>query len=85
MPTYTYRCSECSKDFTAMKTIADRDAVVDMSCPKCKSNLIKRVWPSGSSIGISFKGAGWYKDGYSKCHKENGVSPSGTAPTAPAD
>jgi putative FmdB family regulatory protein len=37
MPTYDFRCSRCSKKFTLIMTIKQREAR-KMKCPKCGAN-----------------------------------------------
>ena len=54
MPTYSYRCSYCGKEFTAMHTFSEADD--DEICPDCKK-AAKRVF---TAPGIVFRGSGFY-------------------------
>ena len=55
MPIYEYKCSECSEKVTLVKAGDERDKNLP-ACKTCGSD-IKRVY---SSIGIAFKGSGFY-------------------------
>ena len=37
MPSYDYKCTECDKVMTIMRTIAERDNTEGMVCTGCKS------------------------------------------------
>ena len=44
MPVYEYRCSDCRKAFTLVKTIKDHENS-PAKCPKCgKRKPVERVW-----------------------------------------
>ncbi|MEX2143627.1 MAG: FmdB family zinc ribbon protein [Anaerolineales bacterium] len=54
MPTYTYRCQNCSHQFDIYQSFVDQPL---RACPKCKKHLLSKVYkPSG----VSFKGSGFY-------------------------
>lgn len=55
MPTYQYRCKDCSNDFEIFQSFTD-EALTE--CPTCEGAL-KKVY---GSVGISFKGSGFYKN-----------------------
>jgi putative FmdB family regulatory protein len=55
MPTYEYRCKACSNEFEAVQSFTD-DALTE--CPACGGPLRKLF----GSVGISFKGSGFYKN-----------------------
>jgi putative FmdB family regulatory protein len=70
MPTYEYRCKECSHEFEAVQAFTD-DALTE--CPKCHGPL-RKVF---GNVGISFKGSGFYKtDHGSKAKSSAGSSNS---------
>jgi putative FmdB family regulatory protein len=69
MPTYDYRCRECSHEFEEYQPIT-ADALV--ICPKCGKHSLKRVFGAGG--GLIFKGTGFYLTDY----KKNGTSPAST-------
>ncbi|MFN2494713.1 MAG: FmdB family zinc ribbon protein [Pseudonocardiaceae bacterium] len=54
MPTYSYACTECEHRFDAMQAFTDT-ALTD--CPECQGRLRKLF----SSVGIVFKGSGFYR------------------------
>jgi putative FmdB family regulatory protein len=54
MPTYEYRCKDCLHELEAQQAFSD-DPLTE--CPSCGGLLKKKF----SSVGISFKGSGFYK------------------------
>ena len=54
MPTYQYACTECGHGFEAVQSFSD-DALTE--CPQCTGRL-RKVF---SSVGIVFKGSGFYR------------------------
>lgn len=54
MPTYQYACPDCGYKFELKQKFAD-DPV--KRCPKCEHRHVYRVV---GTVGISFKGSGWY-------------------------
>ena len=55
MPTYEYRCKDCGHEMEAQQAFTD-DPLTE--CPTCAGTLKKRF----GSVGISFKGSGFYKN-----------------------
>lgn len=55
MPTYEYRCKDCGHELEAQQAFSD-DPLTE--CPECSGTLRKRF----GSVGISFKGSGFYKN-----------------------
>ena len=55
MPTYEYRCKSCGEHLEVVQSFTD-DALTE--CPKCAGQL-RKVF---GSVGISFKGSGFYKN-----------------------
>jgi putative FmdB family regulatory protein len=55
MPTYEYRCRECGELLEVVQSFSD-DPLTE--CPRC-SGLLRKVF---NSVGISFKGSGFYKN-----------------------
>jgi putative FmdB family regulatory protein len=75
LPTYEYRCAHCDKNFDVVQSFQD-DALT--SCPTCGSPVTKVF----GSVGIVFKGSGFYKTdsrngGHSKKEKESANAPAG--------
>ncbi len=54
MPTYEYVCTKCGDQFEVVQSFSD-DALT--TCSKCKGQL-RKVF---GSVGIVFKGSGFYK------------------------
>jgi putative FmdB family regulatory protein len=74
MPTYGYRCSNCSHQFEIVQRISDEPL---KACPKCQGKLSKMLYP----VGISFKGSGFYTTDYKGSGKSSDSSSSnGAAP-----
>ncbi len=55
MPTYEYRCKDCGNDLEVVQAFTD-DPLTE--CPSCGGTLKKKF----GSVGISFKGSGFYKN-----------------------
>jgi putative FmdB family regulatory protein len=58
MPLYEYECKLCGKHTERIQKFSDPEIT---KCPHC-DGLLERVV---SAAAISFKGGGWFKDGYS--------------------
>src|SRR4249919_572042 len=72
MPTYEYRCKGCGRELEAVQSFSDASLTV---CPHCGGPL-RKVF---GSIGITFKGDGFYKNDSrsgSKKSSSNGDSKS---------
>ena len=54
MPRYDYKCFKCGDRFELEQSIKD-DSIT--YCEICKSNKVQRII---RSVGISFKGSGFY-------------------------
>ncbi|MBO3088875.1 FmdB family transcriptional regulator [Cellulomonas sp. zg-ZUI40] len=55
MPTYAYRCTACDHAFEAQQSFTDDALTV---CPACEGRL-RKVF---SSVGVVFKGSGFYRN-----------------------
>lgn len=53
MPTYQYRCTECSQDLEVFQKFSDASL---QECPSCAGRL-RKVF---SAVGVVFKGPGFY-------------------------
>jgi len=58
MPLYEYECKKCKKHTEKIQKFSDKEIT---KCPHCGGPLERVV----SAAAISFKGGGWFKDGYS--------------------
>jgi putative FmdB family regulatory protein len=65
MPTYEYRCKDCSHEFEIVQSFSD-DALTE--CPQCHGRL-RKVF---GNVGISFKGSGFYKTDHGSRAKSSG-------------
>src|ERR1700722_8010877 len=70
MPLYEYECTTCHKHTEKIQKFSDPEITV---CPHC-DGVLERVL---SAPAISFKGGGWYADGYGNAKpKSSGDSTS---------
>ena len=81
MPTYSYRCTECSTAFDIQQSFTD-DSLTE--CPTCQGRL-RKVF---SAVGVTFNGSGFYRtdsraSGSGKSTSDSAAS-SSTPATAPA-
>ena len=77
MPTYVYRCTKCGHEFELFHSISDDKP---KRCPKCRSKAV-RV-PAGS-VGLLFKGSGFYITDYrSKSYRDKAKQEKGGAPAS---
>ena len=68
MPLYKYRCTECDNTFKVLQKNGKKDE--EPECPVCGSQETERVI---SSVGIRFKGSGFYRTDYGNSnYKGNG-------------
>jgi putative FmdB family regulatory protein len=73
MPLYEYECTTCHKHTEKIQKFSDPEITV---CPHCGGKLERVV----SAPAISFKGGGWYADGYGNAKpKSSGDSASNSA------
>jgi putative FmdB family regulatory protein len=55
VPTYQYACTECGHQLEAVQSFTDEPLT---ECPVCSGRLRKRF----SSVGVVFKGSGFYRN-----------------------
>ena len=72
MPTYEYECQQCHERVEAVQRFADSAMTV---CPQCGGEL-RKVF---SSVGIVFKGSGFYKNDSRKSASSPKTAPSPSA------
>lgn len=82
MPTYQYLCTACGHAFEQFQSFSDDALTV---CPECDGRL-RKVF---NSVGVVFKGSGFYKtDSRSSSSStetsSTGSSTSSTTPSTPA-
>ena len=80
MPTYSYACTACEHQFDTVQKFTDPSLT---DCPECAGRLRKLF----SSVGIVFKGSGFYRTDSRASNSEkpssNGKSESGAPDKAP--
>lgn len=75
MPTYAYVCRACGHAFDAVQSITD-DALT--TCPECSGALRK----SFGSVGVTFKGSGFYRTDSRAAGTGSGKAASGSSATS---
>lgn len=70
MPTYSYVCTDCDDRFDAVQAFTD-DALT--TCSKCSGRLRKLF----NSVGVVFKGSGFYRTDSRDTGKKSASVPSG--------
>jgi putative FmdB family regulatory protein len=72
VPTYQYACTVCNHRFEAVQSFSDASLT---DCPECTGGL-RKVF---SSVGIVFKGSGFYRTDSRKGGSTDGKNDSGGA------
>ena len=72
MPTYEYRCSQCSTEFELSQKMTAKPVA---KCPKCGARAERLI--SGGS-GLVFKGSGFYLTDYGRAGQKKADSPEGS-------
>ncbi len=72
MPTYSYACTECDNRFDAVQAFTD-DALT--TCPECSGRLRKLF----NSVGVVFKGSGFYRTDSRESSKSSAKSDSSSS------
>jgi putative FmdB family regulatory protein len=78
MPTYSYRCTECSTAFDIQQSFTD-DSLTE--CPACQGRLRKLF----SAVGVTFSGSGFYRNDSRAAAKESGSSSSSSSSSSSGD
>ena len=77
MPTYSYRCTECSNAFDIHQSFTDDSLTV---CPTC-GGVLRKVF---SPVGVTFSGSGFYRtDSRAEKSGSSGSKPSSAKKDAP--
>ena len=72
MPTYSYACTECGHRFDAVQAFTDNTLEV---CPRCSGRLRKLF----GSVGVVFKGSGFYRTDSRQDGKKSKTSVNGSS------
>ncbi len=75
MPTYSYACTECDNRFDIVQGFSD-DALT--TCEKCSGRLRKLF----NSVGIVFKGSGFYRTDSREDGKKSSKTPANGSATS---
>ncbi len=75
MPTYSYRCTECSNAFDIHQSFTDDSLTV---CPTC-GGVLRKVF---SPVGVTFSGSGFYRTDSRAPAKNEGSGSSSSASSA---
>ena len=75
MPTYSYACTECDDRFDVVQAFTD-DALT--TCEKCSGRLRKLF----NSVGVVFKGSGFYRTDSREDSKKSKSSSNGSSDAA---
>ena len=79
MPTYQYACTACGHRFEAVQSFSDSSLT---DCPECAGRL-RKVF---SSVGIVFKGSGFYRtDSRSESKSSATAAASSDKPASSSD
>jgi len=78
MPTYEYRCKDCGEHLEVVQAFSD-DPLTE--CPACQGQL-KKVF---HSVGIAFKGSGFYKNDSRSSTSSTSPAPSSTSSSSSSD
>jgi putative FmdB family regulatory protein len=70
MPLYEYECSACHKRTEKIQKFSDPELTV---CPFCGGPLARTI----TAPAVTFKGGGWYADGYGNAKPKSSESKSG--------
>ena len=75
MPTYQYVCTECGHDFETVQSFSEDALSV---CPVCGGRL-RKVF---NSVGIVFKGSGFYRNDSREASKSSASASSSSSPSS---
>lgn len=60
MPTYSYRCPKCGREYDKLQKISDNKRA---KCPKCGARGERMI---SGGVGFVFKGSGFYTTDYKR-------------------
>lgn len=78
MPLYEYECTNCHKRTEKIQKFSDPEIT---DCPFCEGRL-ERVL---SAPAVSFKGGGWYADGYGNAKPKSSSDTASSTASAKSD
>jgi putative FmdB family regulatory protein len=78
MPLYEYECTACHQRTEKIQKFSDPEITI---CPHCSGHLERVI----SAPAISFKGGGWYADGYGNAKPKSSGESSSTSSKSGSD
>jgi putative FmdB family regulatory protein len=75
MPLYEYECTTCHKHTEKIQKFSDPEITI---CPHCSGHIERVI----SAPAISFKGGGWYADGYGNAKPKASSDGNGSGSSA---
>jgi putative FmdB family regulatory protein len=72
MPLYEYECTTCHKRTEKIQKFSDPEITI---CPHCSGKLERVI----SAPAVSFKGGGWFADGYGNAKPKSSGEGSSTS------
>jgi putative FmdB family regulatory protein len=72
MPLYEYECTSCHRRTEKIQKFSDAELTI---CPHCGGPLERTI----TAAAVSFKGGGWYKDGYASAKPSSSSDGSGSS------
>jgi putative FmdB family regulatory protein len=78
VPTYSYACTECDDRFDAVQAFSDEALT---TCAKCEGRLRKLF----NSVGVVFKGSGFYRTDSRESSKSSSKAPSSGSDSSGSD
>lgn len=79
MPTYVYACKSCAHRFEKYQSFSE-DSLV--TCPECAEDALRKVF---DSVGIVFKGSGFYSTDSQTSGASTAASSSSSSSESAAD
>ena len=76
MPTYQYQCDACGNPLEVVQSFSDEALTI---CPNCNEPKLKKVY---GSVGVVFKGSGFYKTDSRSSNTSGSSSTPASAPAA---
>lgn len=76
MPTYQYQCDACGNPLEVVQSFSDDALTI---CPSCNEPKLKKVY---GSVGVVFKGSGFYKTDSRSSNTSGSTSTPATTPAA---
>ncbi len=70
MPTYTYKCRSCDKEFAVEASLQEKEEGIDAGCPDCEKSEVFQTFSRVGVLGGSSAGAAGASCSASSCPSE---------------